>query len=151
MVNIGYKNDLSLDEKVIMVVVRLAEFFKKNFANIFKNYNLTFPQYNFLRVLDSWQATEYHQQCGQNHAGLRCQHDGHCQTAGKKWLSFKEKRSQQWTYNPVEDYTERKGTIKKHIPGKGCKHCPLHGTFFRWTKKEVLFLLRSIIRENNVY
>ena len=52
MVNIGYKNDLSLDEKVIMVVVRLAEFFKKNFANIFKNYDLTFPQYNVLRVLD---------------------------------------------------------------------------------------------------
>lgn len=53
MVNGGYKNDLSLDEKVMMAIVRLAEFFKKNSAYIFKNYGLTFPQYNVLRVLDS--------------------------------------------------------------------------------------------------
>ena len=49
----GYKNDLSLDEKVMMAFVRLAEFFKKNSSNIFKNYGLTFPQYNALRVLES--------------------------------------------------------------------------------------------------
>lgn len=53
MDNGGYKNDLSLDEKVMMAIVRLAESFKKNSSNIFKNYRLTFPQYNVLRVLDS--------------------------------------------------------------------------------------------------
>ena len=53
MVNNGYRNDLSLDEKVMMAIVRLAEFFKKNSSKIFKNYGLTFPQYNVLRVLDS--------------------------------------------------------------------------------------------------
>ena len=53
MVDNGYKNDLSLDEKVMMAIVRIAEFFKKNSGNIFKNYGLTFPQYNVLRVLDS--------------------------------------------------------------------------------------------------
>jgi len=53
MVNNGYRNDLSLDEKVMMAIIRLAEFFKKNSSKIFKNYGLTFPQYNVLRVLDS--------------------------------------------------------------------------------------------------
>ncbi len=53
MDNGGYKNDLSLDERVIMAIVRLAEFYKKNSSNIFKDYGLTFPQYNALRVLDS--------------------------------------------------------------------------------------------------
>jgi DNA-binding MarR family transcriptional regulator len=53
MTNKGYVNDLSLNEKVMMAVVRLAEFFKKDSANIFKNYGLTFPQYNVLRVLES--------------------------------------------------------------------------------------------------
>ena len=53
MSNKGYINDLSLNEKVMMAMVRLAEFFKKDSANIFKNYGLTFPQYNVLRVLES--------------------------------------------------------------------------------------------------
>ena len=53
MLDGGYKNDLSLDEKVMMAIVRLAEVFKKSSSNIFKNYGLTFPQYNALRVLDS--------------------------------------------------------------------------------------------------
>ena len=53
MIDGGYENDLSIDEKVMMAIVRLAEFFKKNSDNIFKNYGLTFPQYNVLRVLES--------------------------------------------------------------------------------------------------
>jgi DNA-binding MarR family transcriptional regulator len=48
-----YKNDMSVDERVMMAIVRVAERFKKESAAIFKNYGLTFPQYNVLRVLDA--------------------------------------------------------------------------------------------------
>ena len=36
-----------------MAIVRAAERFKKKSTAIFKNYNLTFSQYNVLRVLDA--------------------------------------------------------------------------------------------------
>ncbi len=49
----NYKSSLSLDEKVIMGVVRISELFKKKSSAIFKNYGLTFAQYNVLRVLNS--------------------------------------------------------------------------------------------------
>ena len=44
---------LNLDEKVMIGIVRLAETFKKKSSAIFKNYGLTFSQYNVLRVLNS--------------------------------------------------------------------------------------------------
>jgi len=49
----GYKNDMSIDERVMMAIVRLAERFKKESSLYLKNYNITFPQYNVLRVLDA--------------------------------------------------------------------------------------------------
>ena len=49
----NYKSDLSIDEKVMMAIVRAAELFKKESGAIFKNYGLTFSQYNVLRVLDA--------------------------------------------------------------------------------------------------
>ncbi len=49
----NYKSDLSTDEKVMMAIVRAAERFKKKSTAIFKNYGLTFSQYNVLRVLDA--------------------------------------------------------------------------------------------------
>ena len=49
----NYRSDLSLDEKVLMGVVRAAESFKRIFSAIFKKYDLSFPQYNILRVLDA--------------------------------------------------------------------------------------------------
>lgn len=49
----GYSDNLSLDEKLLMGVVRVAEDFKKRSSAIFKNYGLTFAQYNVLRVLNS--------------------------------------------------------------------------------------------------
>ncbi|MEW6263469.1 MAG: MarR family transcriptional regulator [Thermodesulfobacteriota bacterium] len=55
MPDTGYKNDMSVDEKVMMAIVRIAEGFKKNSAAIFKKWGLTFPQYNLLRVLDASQ------------------------------------------------------------------------------------------------
>jgi len=49
----GYKSDLDADEKVMMAIVRAAELFKKESGAIFKNYGLTFAQYNVLRILDA--------------------------------------------------------------------------------------------------
>jgi DNA-binding MarR family transcriptional regulator len=49
----GYKNDMSIDERVLMAIVRLAERFKKESALYLKKYDITFPQYNVLRVLDA--------------------------------------------------------------------------------------------------
>lgn len=49
----GYKNDMSVDEMLMITIVRLAEGFKKNQAAVFKRWGLTFSQYNLLRVLDA--------------------------------------------------------------------------------------------------
>jgi DNA-binding MarR family transcriptional regulator len=47
-----YVSDLSTNEKVLMAIVRAAEIFKRTHTAIFRNYGLSFPQYNVLRVLD---------------------------------------------------------------------------------------------------
>ena len=49
----NYKSDLSDDEKVLMAIVRAAEIFKRNHSSVFRNFGLSFPQYNVLRVLDA--------------------------------------------------------------------------------------------------
>jgi DNA-binding MarR family transcriptional regulator len=49
----NYKSSMSIDERVLMAVVRTAERFRKQVSAIFKNYGLSFPQYNVLRVLDA--------------------------------------------------------------------------------------------------
>jgi MarR family 2-MHQ and catechol resistance regulon transcriptional repressor len=49
----SYKSDLSTDEKVLMAIVRAAETFKRDHADVFRNYGLSFPQYNVLRVLEA--------------------------------------------------------------------------------------------------
>jgi DNA-binding MarR family transcriptional regulator len=48
-----YKSNLSIDEKVLMAIVRAAEFFKRSHSSVFKNFGLSFPQYNVLRVLEA--------------------------------------------------------------------------------------------------
>ena len=53
MSDTAYKSDMSIDERVMMAIVRIAERFKKNSSAIFKNWGLTFSQYNVLRVLDA--------------------------------------------------------------------------------------------------
>lgn len=50
-----YISDLSTNEKVLMVIVRAAENFKRTHTAIFRRYGLSFPQYNVLRVLDASQ------------------------------------------------------------------------------------------------
>ena len=48
-----YKSDLCTDERVLMAIVRAAEIFRRNHSGIFRNYGLSFPQYNVLRVLEA--------------------------------------------------------------------------------------------------
>jgi DNA-binding MarR family transcriptional regulator len=48
-----YESDLSINEKVLMGIVRAAEIFKRNHSAVFRNYGLSFPQYNVLRVLEA--------------------------------------------------------------------------------------------------
>jgi MarR family 2-MHQ and catechol resistance regulon transcriptional repressor len=52
----NYRSNLSLDEKVLMGIVRVSELFKKRASEIFKNFGLTFAQYNVLRVLSTSDA-----------------------------------------------------------------------------------------------
>jgi DNA-binding MarR family transcriptional regulator len=49
----AYKSDMSIDERVMMAIVRVAERFKKNSTAVVKKWGLTFSQYNLLRVLDA--------------------------------------------------------------------------------------------------
>lgn len=44
---------MSVNEKVLMALVRAAENFKRTHTAIFRKYGLSFPQYNVLRVLDA--------------------------------------------------------------------------------------------------
>lgn len=53
MPTISYKSDMSIDERVMMAIVRIAERFKKNSSALFTQWGLTFSQYNVLRVLDA--------------------------------------------------------------------------------------------------
>jgi DNA-binding MarR family transcriptional regulator len=53
MGRIDYQSDLSADENLLMSVVRAAEIFKRVVSSIFRKHDLSFPQYNVLRVLDS--------------------------------------------------------------------------------------------------
>lgn len=48
-----YISDLSIDEKVLMALIRAAEILKRNHSSVFRNYGLSFPQYNILRVLEA--------------------------------------------------------------------------------------------------
>jgi DNA-binding MarR family transcriptional regulator len=51
MFDTAYSSDMSIDEKVMMAIVRVAERFRKHASAVFKEWGLTFPQYNVLRVL----------------------------------------------------------------------------------------------------
>lgn len=50
---VSYRSDLSEDEKILMAIVRAAESFKRAVSSLFRKYDLSFPQYNILRVLDA--------------------------------------------------------------------------------------------------
>jgi MarR family 2-MHQ and catechol resistance regulon transcriptional repressor len=46
-----YKGDLDRDEKLMVAIVKASETYKKNAGTIFRNFGLTFTQYNVLRIL----------------------------------------------------------------------------------------------------
>ena len=48
-----YFSDLSVNEKALMSVIRAAEGVKRAYSAVFRKYDLSFPQYNVLRVLES--------------------------------------------------------------------------------------------------
>jgi DNA-binding MarR family transcriptional regulator len=49
----GYKGDLDLNEKLMVAIVKASEIYQKKAGAIFRNYGLTFSQYNVLRVLNN--------------------------------------------------------------------------------------------------
>jgi MarR family transcriptional regulator, 2-MHQ and catechol-resistance regulon repressor len=49
----NYKNNMEFGEKVIAVLVRASETIKKDLDMTYKNYGLTFSQYNVLRILSN--------------------------------------------------------------------------------------------------
>jgi DNA-binding MarR family transcriptional regulator len=49
----NYKNNMDFGEKVIAVLFRASETIKKDLDIIYKNYGLTFSQYNVLRILNN--------------------------------------------------------------------------------------------------
>ncbi|MBB5348732.1 MarR family transcriptional regulator [Desulfoprunum benzoelyticum] len=49
----NYKNNMEFDEKVIAVLLRASETVKKDLDTTYKNYGLTFSQYNVLRILNN--------------------------------------------------------------------------------------------------
>jgi DNA-binding MarR family transcriptional regulator len=46
-----YKSDTTPDEEILISVVRVSEKWKRNCSSIFKNFGLTYAQYNAIRVL----------------------------------------------------------------------------------------------------
>lgn len=51
--NFNYKSGLKLDEKVMVALVKASEVYKKDSDVIYKDYGMTFSQYNVLRVLNN--------------------------------------------------------------------------------------------------
>ncbi|MBI4965442.1 MAG: MarR family transcriptional regulator [Desulfomonile tiedjei] len=56
MSDVVYKSDMSIDERVLMAMVRIAEGFKKNTSALLNRWGLTFSQYNVLRILDACES-----------------------------------------------------------------------------------------------
>jgi DNA-binding MarR family transcriptional regulator len=152
MVNGGYKNDLSLDEKVMMVIVRLAEFFKKNSANIFKNYGLTFPQYNVLRVLDS---SENRQNTISNVGKIMlvsgANMTGIAKRLEKNGFLLRKSDPNDERITLLEITPKGREQLKNISSEKDANIARYLMHFSDEQKKEVLSLLRSVIRENNFY
>ncbi len=152
MVDSGYTNDLSLDEKVMMVTVRLAEFFKKNSANIFKNYALTFPQYNVLRVLDS---SENRQNTISNVGKIMlvsgANMTGIAKRLEKNGFLLRKSDPNDERITLLEITPKGREQLKNISREKDANIARYMKHFSDEQKKEVLSLLRSIIRENNVY
>jgi MarR family transcriptional regulator, 2-MHQ and catechol-resistance regulon repressor len=49
----NYKNNMDFDEKIVAALLRASETIKKDLDITYKNYGLTFSQYNVLRILNN--------------------------------------------------------------------------------------------------
>lgn len=152
MFNGGYQNDLNLDEKVMMAIVRLAEFFKKNSANIFKNYGLTFPQYNVLRVLDS---SENRQNTISNVGKIMlvsgANMTGIAKRLEKNGFLLRKSDPNDERITLLEITPKGREQLKNISSEKDANIARYLKHFSDEQKKEVLRLLRSVIRENDFY
>lgn len=152
MIDGGYKNDLSLDEKVMMAIVRLAEFFKKNSANIFKNYGLTFPQYNVLRVLDS---SENRQNTISNVGKIMlvsgANMTGIAKRLEKNGFLLRKSDPNDERITLLEITPKGREQLKNISREKDVNIARYLEHFSDEQKKEVLSLLGSVIRENDFY
>jgi len=152
MVDGGYTSDLSLDEKVMMVTVRLAEFFKKNSTNIFKNYGLTFPQYNVLRVLDS---SENRQNTISNVGKIMlvsgANMTGIAKRLEKNGFLLRKSDPNDERITLLEITPKGREQLKNISREKDTNIARYLEHFSDEQKKEVLTLLRSVIRENDFY
>jgi len=152
MFNGGYQNDLNLDEKVMMAIVRLAEFFKKNSANIFKNYGLTFPQYNVLRVLDS---SENRQNTISNVGKIMlvsgANMTGIAKRLEKNGFLLRKSDPNDERITLLEITPKGREQLKNISSEKDANIARYLEHFSDEQKKEVLTLLRSVIRENDFY
>jgi DNA-binding MarR family transcriptional regulator len=152
MFNGGYQNDLNLDEKVMMAIVRLAEFFKKNSANIFKNYGLTFPQYNVLRVLDS---SENRQNTISNVGKIMlvsgANMTGIAKRLEKNGFLLRKSDPNDERITLLEITPKGREQLKNISSEKDANIARYLAHFSDEQKKEVLTLLRSVIRENDFY
>ncbi len=152
MFNGGYQNDLNMDEKVMMAIVRLAEFFKKNSANIFKNYGLTFPQYNVLRVLDS---SENRQNTISNVGKIMlvsgANMTGIAKRLEKNGFLLRKSDPNDERITLLEITPKGREQLKNISSEKDANIARYLEHFSDEQKKEVLTLLRSVIRENDFY
>ena len=152
MFNGGYQNDLNLDEKVMMAIVRLAEFFKKNSANIFKNYGLTFPQYNVLRVLDS---SENRQNTISNVGKIMlvsgANMTGIAKRLEKNGFLLRKSDPNDERITLLEITPKGREQLKNISSEKDANIALYLEHFSDEQKKEVLTLLRSVIRENDFH
>jgi DNA-binding MarR family transcriptional regulator len=152
MFNGGYQNDLNLDEKVMMAIVRLAEFFKKNSANIFKNYGLTFPQYNVLRVLDS---SENRQNTISNVGKIMlvsgANMTGIAKRLEKNGFLLRKSDPNDERITLLEITPKGREQLKNISSEKDANIASYLEHFSDEQKREVLTLLRSVIRENDFY
>ena len=49
----NYKSNMSLEERLMMAIIRASEFMQREASSVLRNYGLTLAQYNALRVLDA--------------------------------------------------------------------------------------------------
>ena len=145
----NYRNSLSVDEKVLMSIVRVSEHFKKTSSEIFKNYGLTFTQYNVLRVLNASEngtntitkTSKILLVSGANMTGVakRMERDG---------FLLRKRHTQDERVTLLEITPKGKKALENIQPEKEKFIDHLVGSFSEEDKKRILELLRQIYSQH---